>query len=119
MDVELVFAAASQAVDLARSGGGPSFLELRTYRYAGHHTGESTMGLSYRTQDEIERWRARDPVELAGARLESELRRQIDAEVDALLDEAVEFAEAGPWPQPGSVLADVYASGLRARAGWA
>ena len=117
MDVELVLAAAATAVDHARRGDGPFFLEFRTYRYAGHHTAESTMGLSYRTEAEINRWRERDPVRSAAAPLGPEVRAAIEAEVEDLIDEAVAFADAGPWPTPESVLTDVYASGLRARAG--
>jgi pyruvate dehydrogenase E1 component alpha subunit len=117
MDVEVVLDATSEAVARVRNGDGPSFLEFRTYRFAGHHTAEAVMGLSYRTQDEIDRWRLRDPVGIAGARLESVLREVIETEVELLLDAAVAFADAGAWPEAGDVLADVYASGLLARDG--
>ena len=58
------------------------------------------MKLGYRSDEEIERWRERDPVELAGAKLEPDVRTAIDGEVDALLDEAVEFARVSPRPNP-------------------
>jgi TPP-dependent pyruvate/acetoin dehydrogenase alpha subunit len=117
MDVEVVLGATREAVDRAREGSGPSFLEFRTYRYAGHHTAEATMKLSYRTQDEIDQWRLRDPVGIAGGRLESGTRDEIEADVERLLDEAVAFADAGTWPAAREVLTDVYASGLVARDG--
>lgn len=117
MDVEVVLGATREAVDRARAGGGPSFLEFRTYRYAGHHTAEATMKLSYRTQEEIDQWRLRDPVGIAGARLEAALREEIESDVERLLVEAIAFADAGAWPEAGDVLTDVYASGLVARDG--
>jgi pyruvate dehydrogenase E1 component alpha subunit len=117
MDVEAVLAAAQRAVSRARAGEGPTFLECHTYRYFGHHTAERTMNLSYRTASEIERWQARDPLVRAGAKLEEHLRAQIDAEVEELLDDAVEFARASPVPEPGDALEFIYASGLIPRRG--
>jgi pyruvate dehydrogenase E1 component alpha subunit len=117
MDVEVVRSTTMEAVDRARTGGGSSFLEFRTYRYAGHHTAEATMRLSYRTQEEIDEWRLRDPVGIAGARLTADSRAEIEADVERLLDEAVAVADSGTWPAPEDVLKDVYASGLVARGG--
>jgi acetoin:2,6-dichlorophenolindophenol oxidoreductase subunit alpha len=117
MDVEAVLAAAERGVARARAGAGPSFLECRTYRFVGHHTAERAMKLGYRTEEEIERWRERDPLELAGAKLEPGIRAAIDEEVDALLDEAVEFARRSPRPNPEDALELAYADGRRARDG--
>jgi pyruvate dehydrogenase E1 component alpha subunit len=117
MDAETVHEAAAVAVEHARGGGGPSFLECRTYRYFGHHTAERTMALGYRTDDEIAEWRTRDPLDVVGARLDGGVRAAVDAEVEALLEEAVAFAREGPVPRADEVLDDVYASGLRPRAG--
>jgi pyruvate dehydrogenase E1 component alpha subunit len=117
MDVEAVLAAADAAVERARGGGGPSFLECRTYRFVGHHTAERTMKLDYRADDEIERWRARDPVVTTAARLDPDERERIDAEVDALLEQAVAFARESPRPDPASALDFVYAGGLQPRPG--
>jgi acetoin:2,6-dichlorophenolindophenol oxidoreductase subunit alpha len=117
MDVEAVLAATEQAVARARSGDGPSFLECRTYRFFGHHTAERAMKLGYRTDEEIERWRDRDPLELTGAKLAAGVRAAIDEEVDALLDEAVEFARGSTRPDPEDALELVYADGRRARDG--
>jgi TPP-dependent pyruvate/acetoin dehydrogenase alpha subunit len=106
-----------EATLAARERGGPTFLECRTYRYFGHHTAERTMKLAYRTDEEIAEWRARDPLELTGAKLEPGERERIDAEVEELLNEAVEFARQSPRPDPAEALDLMYASGLRPRDG--
>jgi len=118
MDVEAVLSAADQAVTLARGGGGPSFLECVTYRFEGHHTMEKQYRLDYRTEAEIDRWRQRDPLILAGAALSAVARDEIDVEIDELLTDAVLFALGSPHPDPAGALDYLYASGLRGRAGW-
>jgi pyruvate dehydrogenase E1 component alpha subunit len=117
MDVDAVLEAATRAVTRARRGEGPSFLECRTYRFFGHHTAERTMKLAYRSEDEIERWRERDPVAGSGAKLDPALREQIDGDVEQLLDEAVDFARQSPRPERSEAFDFVYASGLRPRGG--
>ena len=117
MDVDAVLETATRAVTRARRGEGPSFLECRTYRFFGHHTAERTMKLAYRSEDEIERWRERDPLAGSGAKLDPVLREQIDADVEQLLDEALEFARQSPRPERSTALDFVYASGLRPRRG--
>jgi acetoin:2,6-dichlorophenolindophenol oxidoreductase subunit alpha len=117
MDVEAVLAAATAAVARARADGGPTFLECRTYRFYGHHTAERTMKLGYRTDEEIARWRERDPLITARAMLGDGVKTRIDAEVEELLDSAVAFARASAAPDPAGALAFVYASGLRPRDG--
>jgi acetoin:2,6-dichlorophenolindophenol oxidoreductase subunit alpha len=117
MDVDAVLAAATRAVERGRRDDGPTFLECETYRFFGHHTAERTMKLTYRTDDEIERWRARDPLARAAASLEPAVRDRIDAEVETLLDEAIEFARASPRPDPAEAFDFVYASGLEPRRG--
>lgn len=111
MDAERVFKAAKQAVTRARAGDGPSFFEARTYRFFGHHTAERIMKLGYRTEEEIDRWRARDPLDIVGTRLDPVARDRIDAEVETLIDEAVEFARLSPPPDPAHALDFMYASG--------
>lgn len=96
MDPEVVLAATEQAVTRARSGGGPSFLEFSTYRYEGHHTFELTAGLQYRGEDEVARWRSRDPVELQGGRVRAQRRQQIDADIEVIIDSATKFALDSP-----------------------
>jgi len=63
-DVEAVHAAVRGAVDRARSGAGPSLLEMKTYRYRGHSRSDPA---KYRVPGELERWKERDPITLLGA----------------------------------------------------
>ena len=97
MDVAAVEDAARRAVVAVRGGGGPVFLELRTYRFRAHSMYDPER---YRTQDEVEAWKARDPVVALTTRLTTEglLRdgdvETIEADAAAEIDEAVAFAEA-------------------------
>ena len=113
MDAVAVFEATTGALDRARQGGGPSFIECKTYRYYNHH-GVQTLGMKYRSDDEVKEWRDRDPVPRhedlmvsVGAMtpdgIES-VRDEIAAEVEA----AIEFAEQSPMPDPADLLVDVY-----------
>lgn len=117
MDVTECAAATRDAIARARGGDGPTFLEFRTYRYVGHNTGERYLGLSYRSDAEIERWRARDPIEQAARLLGPDVCARVDAEVDRLLEDAVAFARSSPEPDPGSARDYMYADGLVARVG--
>jgi acetoin:2,6-dichlorophenolindophenol oxidoreductase subunit alpha len=110
-DVEQVLQAASEAVDRARAGRGPTLLECVTYRWRGHFEGDPQ---PYRTQDEVEAWKERDPLVLAERRL-SHRGELDDAERDAIhaaararVADAVAFAEAAAMPDPLSALEDVF-----------
>ncbi|MDH6131416.1 TPP-dependent pyruvate/acetoin dehydrogenase alpha subunit [Kitasatospora sp. MAA4] len=115
MDVEAVRTATERAVARARSGAGPSFLECRTYRFEGHHTMERRVRVNYRTAEEVESWRRRDPLERCDPGAGQ--RAAIDREIDQLMAEAVEFALSGAHPDPAGALDHLYADGLRPRAG--
>ncbi|MFJ9696000.1 thiamine pyrophosphate-dependent dehydrogenase E1 component subunit alpha [Kitasatospora sp. NPDC101183] len=117
MDTEAVRAAALRAVQRAADGGGPGFLECRTYRYEGHHTMERRMKLRYRSPEEVEAWRDQDPIPRAAALLDPADVASLDAEVEQLLREAEEFALASEHPDPSGALDHLYADGLRPRAG--
>jgi pyruvate dehydrogenase E1 component alpha subunit len=114
-DVLAVYDAVSDAVQRARSGEGPSFIECVTYRYSEHAIG---LGLAvrapYRTDDEIESWKVRDPIELFRDELEqrqvlspAELA-EIDERIMAEIDEAVEFARQSPYPEPSELFTDMF-----------
>jgi pyruvate dehydrogenase E1 component alpha subunit len=75
------------------------------------------MRLSYRSEEEIERWRQRDPLDIQGARISSQERAKLDAEAAGILAEAAEFARSSPNPDPAGALDYLYASGLRGRGG--
>lgn len=112
MDVFAVYAAAKEAVQRARSGGGPSFLEARTYRFYGHFLGDNPR--RYRSAEEEAYWRARDPIlqfkerVLATALLSEADLARIEQEVTDLIEEAVRFAEESPLPDPELLYEDVY-----------
>jgi acetoin:2,6-dichlorophenolindophenol oxidoreductase subunit alpha len=101
-DLWAVREAALEAVQRARAGDGPTLLECQTYRHYGHSKSDPA---KYRPPDEVERWLARDPLDLARARLldlglsEEKLAAK-DAEIDALMDRAVDNALAAPYPDP-------------------
>lgn len=116
-DVEVVLDAARTAVERARSGGGPTLLEFSTYRYYGHHTFELKARMRYRTQAEIDRWRERDPLDIQAARVPADVRAEVDARIEAELDEVVAFAVGSARPDPVTALDYMYTDGLRARAG--
>ncbi len=111
-DVLAVRAAAKEAVERARAGGGPTFIECKTWRHRGHFQGEDP---SYMYGEEHDQWLARDPIRRYGdALVEAGLATReeleaIDQAIQAEIDRAVEFAEASPWPEPETALEDVYA----------
>ncbi|MFJ5231387.1 thiamine pyrophosphate-dependent dehydrogenase E1 component subunit alpha [Kitasatospora sp. NPDC088391] len=115
-DPEAVLAASAEAVARARAGGGPTLLECAVYRFDAHHTWEHTARPRYRTEAEVAAGRARDPLELQGARIPAAVRAAVDAELRGLLDAAVEFAVASPHPDPASALDWLYADGPAASA---
>ncbi|MER5263154.1 thiamine pyrophosphate-dependent dehydrogenase E1 component subunit alpha [Actinosynnema sp. NPDC002837] len=117
MDPVAVLDAARTAVDRARAGGGPSLIECVTYRFDAHHTWEHRARVRYRSEDEILKGRSRDPLEIQGSRLSDADRERVDAEVESLVDDAVEFALSSPHPDPEGALEDLYATGLRGRPG--
>src|SRR5580658_3824417 len=117
MDVEAVHAAAARAIAAARDGQGPTLIEAMTYRYGPHHTIELRVRLSYRSEEEIERWRRRDPLDIQGARISAARRSQIDGEIAEIIESAHEYAKSSPDPDPKEALAFLYASGMTGRGG--
>jgi acetoin:2,6-dichlorophenolindophenol oxidoreductase subunit alpha len=113
MDAIAVYEAAGEAIGRARRGEGPTLLECKTYRYY-DHVGVRGMGLSYRTDEEVERWKRRDPVKLLEAKLiEQEILTErkianLHAKVRKEVDEGIAFAESSPMPDPADLLEDVY-----------
>jgi 2-oxoisovalerate dehydrogenase E1 component len=107
-DVLAVWEAMRVAVERARSGHGPTLLEVKTYRLVGHHEGDQLVG-TYRTQEELDSWKSRCPI----ARFRSWLMAegfankaeldQHEAQVNREIEEAVAFAEASALPEAASV----------------
>jgi 2-oxoisovalerate dehydrogenase E1 component len=107
-DVLAVWEATRQAVERARAGGGPTLIEARTYRVVGHHEGDPVVGV-YRTQEEIDQWKKRDPILTFRGRLTDEFKVATVPELDAIeeriqqqMQEAIEFSRASPHPVPAS-----------------
>jgi TPP-dependent pyruvate/acetoin dehydrogenase alpha subunit len=114
-DIESAYAAALEAAHHVRSGKGPFFLELTTYRWREHCGPNFDNDIGYRTEKEFQEWRSRDPIavhermllgrgDLSQSSLEA-LHKQIDAEVAA----AFEFAESSPFPDQVEAFSDEYA----------
>jgi pyruvate dehydrogenase E1 component alpha subunit len=109
MDVLAVEKAARRAALSVRSGAGPCFLELRTYRFRAHSMYDPDL---YRDKDEIAHWRERDPIGLLADRLDDPAAIEaLDAEIGHEIDDAVAFAEAGTPEPTGDLLRFVYAEG--------
>jgi TPP-dependent pyruvate/acetoin dehydrogenase alpha subunit len=113
MDVIAVYEAASAAISRAREGEGPTLLECKTYRFY-DHVGVRGMGLTYRTDAELENWKKRDPLDLFEASLVSlgvMTQKKIDnvyARVNEQIEEGIRFAEESPFPDPSELLDNVY-----------
>jgi pyruvate dehydrogenase E1 component alpha subunit len=111
-DLAAVAAASRDAVTRAREGGGPSLLECVTYRIRGHSKSDRNL---YRSKEEIERWRAADPIVRLGAEIVeaglftrsalADIEKSAQAEIDA----ALAFAQSSPDPDPAQLTRDVYA----------
>ena len=111
-DFLAVYETAHAACEAARAGDGPSLLECKTYRLRGHSKSDRNL---YRTKDEIESWRARDPIPrlrdtlVAAGRMTEARAAAIEAEAGAEIEAAVEFARTSPDPDPHDLERDVYA----------
>jgi pyruvate dehydrogenase E1 component alpha subunit len=106
-DIEAVHEAAQVAVNHVRENRSPYFLELKTYRYRGHSMSD---GGAYRTKDEVEEWRQKDPIEILLSRMieAGETTREAFNAMDEVIlseieDEIVPFAENSPEPDPADL----------------
>lgn len=112
-DALAVYEAAKTAIERARNGGGPTFIECKTYRWRGHFEGEND---NYRPKEEIKEWKSKekDPI----ARFEKYLTenkiasdeelKQIQDSIKVKIQEALDFAINSPFPEKSSALTDVY-----------
>jgi TPP-dependent pyruvate/acetoin dehydrogenase alpha subunit len=109
MDVLAVRAAAQRALDRAREGAGPAFIEALTYRFVGHSRSDPG---AYRKPGELEEWRRRDPLTVGATLLAERFGvtadeiAALDADVDAELERIAERALAAPYPEPGGRVAE-------------
>jgi pyruvate dehydrogenase E1 component alpha subunit len=111
MDPVAMHNALDEAVQRARRGDGPTFLEARTYRYKGHSMSDPA---KYRTKEEVEGYKAKDPIEVVRATIEEKKYADeawfdaINEKIKAIVDESVKFSEESPWPDPSELFTDVY-----------
>ncbi len=111
MDVFDVYQKAGEAIDQCRAGKGPILLEARTYRFLGHFVGDPQ---NYRTKEEVEEWKKRDPIQMFRARVIAE-GSLAAAEMDAVdqqltrdMEAALEFARQSPEPDTALALQDIF-----------
>ena len=112
-DAFAVEAAAREAVERARTGGGPSFIEAMTYRWREHAEGLEVLFSNLRDPKEIEDWITRDPLirhcaALAAAGVSASTRAELEQQISTEVDAAVEFARESPAPLPQEALTDVW-----------
>jgi len=111
MDVQQVHNAVGKAAEYVRSGKGPYFLEIKTYRYKGHSMSDPQ---KYRTKDEVASYKDRDPIEqvrniiLKKKYATKAWIESIEAKVKALVEESVKFAEESELPKASELFEDVY-----------
>jgi pyruvate dehydrogenase E1 component alpha subunit len=111
MRPETVHEAVARAVKRAREKGGPTLLEIKTYRYKGHSISDPQ---KYRTKEELEEYKAKDPIQILLKTIKEnkivpdEEINAINERVDKAVEECVKFAEESPWPNDDEVLKDVY-----------
>lgn len=116
MDLLAVRDVASRAIAHMRETGEPYFLEMKCYRFVGHGIGDDNTKAwtTYRTEDEVALWRERDPLArtadllLKRGYLSAEQMEQFEAEVQVVVDDAIEFAESSPEPPLDSLYENVY-----------
>tara|TARA_B100000900_G_scaffold406809_1_gene418421 strand:- start:205 stop:1200 length:996 start_codon:yes stop_codon:yes gene_type:complete len=111
MDPAVVYSALQEAVDRARSGGGPTFLEIRTYRYKGHSMSDAQ---HYRTKDEVAEYQKVDPIIIVKKMIEKKKWldkkgfEKIDSKVKSLVADCVKFGEDSPFPEAHELWQDIY-----------
>lgn len=111
MNPEDVHDAMDRAVRRARENGGPTLLEIKTYRYRGHSMSDPA---KYRTKEEVEEYKEKDPIERV-LRIIQDNNWATEAELEAIsdkvrleVDDAVQFAEESPWPDDSELYKDIY-----------
>jgi len=111
MSCEEVHKAMDRAIRRAREGGGPTFLEIKTYRYRGHSMSDPA---KYRTKEELEEYKEKDPINQVLKTIKEnnfatdEQIEQINEKVKMEVDECVQFAEESPWPDDNELYKDIY-----------
>ncbi len=112
-DVLAVYAVTREAVEKARAGGGPTLIEAVTYRIGAHSSSDDPT--RYRSNEEVEEWKRRDPIERFKKYLREkniwteEFEAQLQSEFNEQISQAIQETEAAPSPASETIFADVYA----------
>ena len=113
MDLMAVYEKTKEMLEAIRSGGGPMFLEIMTYRFRGHSMGDPER---YRKAEEVHKWQENDPIGVyrrylldKGIAVEEELNHQ-DDQASVMVEEAIQFAENSPEPDAEELYKDIYVS---------
>jgi TPP-dependent pyruvate/acetoin dehydrogenase alpha subunit len=115
-DADVVYALAGEAIEHARAGRGPAFVELKTYRWLEHCGPLDDRSLGYRPPGEYEAWMARDPLRLYTERLQARGvvgaadAERMAQEIALEIDDAVRYAKSSPFPAREQLAAHLYAS---------
>jgi TPP-dependent pyruvate/acetoin dehydrogenase alpha subunit len=113
-DVIELYNVLSHAIEMARKGGGPSLVEAKTYRWEGHYTGDGYAKGGYRSIEEVEEWKAKDPIARLGAyiiknmKIELGLFEKIHENLRDEMEKAARFAQDSPWPDDNDLYKDVF-----------
>jgi TPP-dependent pyruvate/acetoin dehydrogenase alpha subunit len=111
-DLFALYEAAGEAIERARKGGGPTLIEIETYRFYGHFEGDPEV---YRPKDEVEKLREKDPIKrvkeqlVARGWLDEQGYETLWSKARSEVDEAIRFARESPYPEPEEALEDVFA----------
>jgi pyruvate dehydrogenase E1 component alpha subunit len=111
MSAEAVHDAVSRAIKRAREKGGPTLLEMKTYRYKGHSISDPQ---KYRSKEEVDEYKHKDPITLVLHTIKEnnfatdEEIKAIDDGIAGVAEDSVKFAEESPWPDDSELLKDVY-----------
>ena len=111
MQCETVHDAMEAAVTRARKGDGPTFLEIRTYRFRGHSMSDPA---KYRSKEEVEEYKQKDPIEdvkntiISNKFATDKWFEEVEAKIETVVLDAVDFAENSPFPEPEDLFKDVY-----------
>jgi TPP-dependent pyruvate/acetoin dehydrogenase alpha subunit len=116
-DLLAVVQISERVINHVREGGGPELIECKTYRYRGHSEHDPAL---YRDKEELVEWESRDPIPRFEFYLEKKghdvkrIREEVDERTRQVLQQAVDFAEQSPLPEPNEALEDLYAPGFNA-----
>ena len=111
MNIDEVYNAARQAAEYVRAGNGPVIIEAKSYRYRGHSMSDPA---KYRTKEEVEKYKTRDPIELVRAIIEKNsyaseaLIKEIEQRVKVCVQEVADFATSSPLPSEDELYLDIF-----------